>query len=254
MFPLLGKEFHLNNSQLAMLPGITVITLDFANFIIVPLSNISGRRATSLVFSVLITLTCVRQALATSHKSLLAARAVNGSVCATSESIPVQMIADVFFLHERGLWMGVYLWVISIATDPNKDDEYIHHSTGYFMGAFLGPVIASFISSHHGWQSFFWLETALSGVSILLIALTFPETKFYRGDAAVRNTSTILNGSESVSIENQSQTEQSTTHTAAPDSEMSSMETAIATKGRPSRAQSKPFQKLDPQVERIHGS
>ena len=120
MFPLLGKEFHLNNSQLAMLTGITVITLGFANFIIVPLSNIFGRRSTSLVFSVLITLTCVWQALATSHKSLLAARAVNGLVCATSESIPVQMIADVFFLHERGLWMGVYLWVISIATEPKQ--------------------------------------------------------------------------------------------------------------------------------------
>jgi hypothetical protein len=28
---------------------------------------------------------------------------------ATSESIMVQMIADLFFLHERGLWMGLYL-------------------------------------------------------------------------------------------------------------------------------------------------
>jgi MFS family permease len=101
MFPLLGQEFHLNNNQLSMLTGITVITLGFANFIIVPLSNIFGRRAISLVFSVLIMLTCIWQALAT--------RAVNGLVCATSESIPVQMIADVFFLHERGLWTGVYL-------------------------------------------------------------------------------------------------------------------------------------------------
>lgn len=109
MFPLLGREFHLNNSQLAFLTGITVITLGFANFVIVPLSNIFGRRAVSLVFSVLIMLTCIWQALATSHRSLLSARAVTGLVCATSESIPVQMIADVFFLHERGLWTGVYL-------------------------------------------------------------------------------------------------------------------------------------------------
>lgn len=109
MFPLLGKEFHLDNNQLAMLTGITVITLGFANFFIVPLSNIFGRRAISLIFSVFIMLTCIWQALATSHRSLLAARALNGLVCATSESIPVQMIADVFFLHERGLWTGVYL-------------------------------------------------------------------------------------------------------------------------------------------------
>lgn len=109
MFPLLGAEFHLNNNQLALLTGITVVTLGFANFFIVPLSNIFGRRAISLVFSVLIMLSCIWQALATSHRSLLAARAINGLVCATSETIPVQMIADVFFLHERGLWTGVYL-------------------------------------------------------------------------------------------------------------------------------------------------
>ena len=109
MYPLLGAEFHLDNNQLSMLTGITVITLGFANFIIVPLSNIFGRRTISLVFSVLIMLTCIWQALATSHRSLLVARAMNGLVCATSETVPVQMIADVFFLHERGVWTGVYL-------------------------------------------------------------------------------------------------------------------------------------------------
>lgn len=109
MFPLLGAEFHLTNNQLAMLTGITVITLGVANFLIVPLSNIFGRRSISIVFSVLILLSCVWQAMATSHRSLLAARAVNGLVCATSETIPVQVVADLFFLHERGGWMGVYL-------------------------------------------------------------------------------------------------------------------------------------------------
>ena len=109
IFPLLRKEFQLNNNQLSMLTGITVITLGFANFIIVPLSNIFGRRAISLVFSVFIMLTCIWQALATSHRSLLAARAVSGLACATSETIAVQVIADVFFLHERGLWTGMYL-------------------------------------------------------------------------------------------------------------------------------------------------
>ena len=109
MFPLLGAQFHLNNNQLALLTGITVITLGFANFIIVPLSNIFGRRAVSLTFSVFILLTYIWQAMATSYNSLLAARAVNGLACATAETIPVQMIADVFYQHERGLWTGVYL-------------------------------------------------------------------------------------------------------------------------------------------------
>jgi MFS family permease len=151
MFPLLGKEFHLNNNQLSLLTGITVITLGFANFFIVPLSNIFGRRAISLVFSVLIMLTCIWQALATSHRSLLAARAVNGLVCATSETIPVQMIADVFFLHERGLWTGVYLYATSLAllNRANGPQHWI------FPWSISRPS--------HGWEHWrtSWLEVVL---------------------------------------------------------------------------------------------
>ena len=33
-----------------------------------------------------------------------------------------------------------------------------------------------------GWRSFWWLEVALSAFSILLVALTFPETKYHRSN------------------------------------------------------------------------
>jgi MFS family permease len=96
MFPLLGAEFHLGQQQLSLLTGLNVITLGFANILIVPLSNIFGRRPISIFFGVLVVLTNIWQALATSHRSLLAARACNGIVAATSETIMVQVIADMF--------------------------------------------------------------------------------------------------------------------------------------------------------------
>ncbi|KAF2002431.1 MFS general substrate transporter [Amniculicola lignicola CBS 123094] len=221
MFPLLGHEFKLNNNQLSLLTGITVITLGFANFIIVPLSNIFGRRAVSLVFAVFIMLTCIWEAVATSHRSLLAARALNGLVCATSESIPVQMIADVFFLHERGFWTGLYF-------------------TGYFLGAFLGPVMSGSIAAHHGWQSFFWLETGLSAFAIFLTALTFPETRFHRNNDLAKSVPPSESGVLSANSEiEKGEIEQGT------DSENSSILAAPVGKGRPSRQQFMPFQKVD---------
>lgn len=105
MFPLLGAEFHLGQQALSLLTGLNVITLGFANIFIVPLSNIFGRRPISIFFGFLVILTNIWQALATTHKSLLAARACNGIVAATSETIMVQAIADMFFLHERGFWV-----------------------------------------------------------------------------------------------------------------------------------------------------
>ena len=99
-------EFHLGQQQLSLLTGLNVITLGFANILIVPISNIFGRRPVSIFFGFLVVLTNIWQALATTHKSLLAARACNGIVAATSETIMVQVIADMFFLHERGFWVS----------------------------------------------------------------------------------------------------------------------------------------------------
>ncbi|CAI6317840.1 unnamed protein product [Periconia digitata] len=222
MFPLLGQEFRLTNNQLSMLTGITVITLGFVNFLIVPLSNIFGRRAVSLVFAIFIALTCVWQALATSHTSFLTARAIYGLVCGTSESIPVQMIADVFFLHERGLWTGVYF-------------------TGYFLGAFLGPVMAGSISVHHGWRSFWWLELALSVFSVVLIALTFPETKYHRSNRH-------MNGDETPSTQEDTGILEAAGEkhpVERDDTESANSESPPVGRGHPSRKQFMPFQKPD---------
>lgn len=73
----------------------------------------------------------------------------------------VQVIADMFFLHERGAWMGVYF-------------------TFYFSGAFLGPIMSGNIAARHGWRSFFWLSVALSAFVTLLLVFLFPETKWQR--------------------------------------------------------------------------
>ena len=124
------------------------------------------------------------------------------------------------------------------------------YSTGYFLGAFLGPVMAGNIAAHHGWKSFFWLETALSGVAIILVAVAFPETKYHRSHAAHKITAPaeIVHqaGSGVVGSEDEAQLEKQTTHTAHHDSESSSLHVNLVTNGRPSRAQYMPFRKPDP--------
>ena len=109
MFPLLAAEFGLDQTQLGLLTGVCVIALGYANFIIVPCSNIFGRRSTYILWALFVIATSIWEAVATSHSSLLAARVMNGVATATSESLMVQVIADLFFLHERGFWTGLYL-------------------------------------------------------------------------------------------------------------------------------------------------
>ena len=221
MFPFLAQEFHLDQQQLSLLTGLNVITLGFANIFIVPLSNIFGRRPTSIFFGVLVVLTNIWQALATSHQSFLAARACNGVVAATSETIMVQVIADMFFLHERGFWVGTYF-------------------TLYFSGAFLGPIMSGNIAAHHGWRSFFWLSVALTAFSTLLLVFTFPETKYHRSPDSTNTTNTNINTQEEKASASAADRKVS-----ASDSEANSDDHHPSThvgRGRPSKSQFAPYQ------------
>ncbi|KAK6434282.1 hypothetical protein LTR95_009537 [Oleoguttula sp. CCFEE 5521] len=120
----------------------------------------------------------------------------------------VQVIADMFFLHERGFWMGTYF-------------------TMYFSGAFLGPIMAGNIAARHGWRSFFWLTVALAAFSTVLLIFTFAETKFHRN-----------NGSHAKST---SQTDEKVLDSEA-NSELGAEQVG---KGKPSKAQWLPVQKPD---------
>ncbi|KAL1302714.1 hypothetical protein AAFC00_003071 [Neodothiora populina] len=226
VFPFLGAEFHLNTQQLSLLTGLNVVTLGVANIFIVPISNIFGRRLTSILFGVLLVLTCVWEALATTHKSLLAARACNGIAAATSESIMVQVIADMCFLNERGTLMGVYF-------------------TTYFMGAFLGPIMSGNIAARHGWRSFFWLSTALSVLALVLVIISQPETKYHRLHRTeghmppeIQTTSQAEKVASSNDVTEMSK--------SPPPERSNSVTTAIFVgKGRPSRRQFATYQRPD---------
>ncbi|KAK3110093.1 hypothetical protein LTR53_015974 [Teratosphaeriaceae sp. CCFEE 6253] len=212
MFPFLGKEFHLDQQQLSLLTGLNVITLGFANILIVPLSNIFGRRPISIFCGLLVVLTNVWQALATSHHSFLAARACNGVVAPTSETIMVQVIADMFFLHERGFWVGLYF-------------------TFYFSGAFLGPIMSGNIAARHGWRSFFWLSVALSAFVTLLLVVAFPETRWRRDSSNHAGT--------------KGQTTESEVKREFEANSDSALAGHLVGKGKPSKAQWSPIQKPD---------
>ncbi|GFF99303.1 uncharacterized MFS-type transporter C1271.10c [Aspergillus udagawae] len=219
MFPFFAKEFGLDDTQLSLFTGTCVLALGFANFIIVPCSNIFGRRVTSISLCLLGAATCIWQALATSYSSMLAARAINGIATATSETILVQVVSDVFFLHDRGLWTGVYFM-------------------GYFLGLFIGPIIAGNIAQRFGWRSFFWLSLAMTGVNLIMLAVFVPETKYSRP------TDDPASSPPQVSSSNDPKPESIQLEHIDPDPVM-------VGRGRPSKAKFKLWQSPDPNWKQL---
>jgi MFS family permease len=137
----------------------------------VPISTSFGRRPVYL-FSQLINFgTSIWRAKATSYNSFMGACVLNGIGAGPAETIMPAIIADVFFLHDRGKWNTLY-WVV------------------YMGSLMLGPIISGVMAEHVGWRNFWWLNTALLGLSFLMVVFMFPETRFERHhyhDKSVQN-------------------------------------------------------------------
>ncbi|KAH8803678.1 serine/threonine kinase 16 [Xylogone sp. PMI_703] len=159
--PIFMEYFNTSVSRVAALTGACILSLGYANLLIIPCANIFGRRPVALICCLICVASHIWQASSKSYSSFLGGRVLVGIGASTSESLMPVVISDIMFLHERGTWMGAYFWA-------------------YFMGAWIGPIVSGSIGADVSWQWFFWLSTILQGVSFLTMLIAFPETKYHR--------------------------------------------------------------------------
>ncbi|EOD43384.1 MFS transporter [Neofusicoccum parvum] len=155
------KDFNCSLADAIQFTGICILVLGFSNFIWVPISSSFGRRPV-LFFSTLICFaSSIWRAEAKSYGSFMGACVVNGIGAGPAETMQPAIIADIFFLHDRGKWNTLY-WV------------------AYMGSLMVGPIISGSMALHVGWRSFWWLNTALLGLGCVLVAFLYPESKFPR--------------------------------------------------------------------------
>ena len=75
----------------------------------VPATLYLGTRPVTLFSLLLFIATCVWGAKAESFGSLEASRIIGTFATSCGEALPAIVVKDIFFLHERGWWMGVYM-------------------------------------------------------------------------------------------------------------------------------------------------
>ncbi|KAK5732526.1 hypothetical protein LTR17_010465 [Elasticomyces elasticus] len=113
------------------------------------------------------------------YSSFMGACVLNGIGAGPAETIQPSVIADIFFLHDRGFWNTLY-WVIYPC---GKYSFYVRANISkvFYMGSLMvGPIIAGPMSLHVGWRNFWWFNTALIAVSLIMVIFMFPETKWHR--------------------------------------------------------------------------
>ncbi|KAF2458787.1 serine/threonine kinase 16 [Lineolata rhizophorae] len=161
MFPYYIEEFNCTLEEAVQFTGVCILVLGFSNFIWVPLSSSFGRRFVYITSQVVNLGSMIWRAEAHSYGSFMGACVLNGIAAGPAESIQPAVIADIFFLHDRGKWNTLY-W------------------TAYMGSLMVAPIISGPMADTVGWRAFWWLNVAMIALSIAMNATMFPETKWHR--------------------------------------------------------------------------
>lgn len=76
-----------------------------------------------------------------------------------AETMVQMTVADVFFVHQRGLMNSIYIWASN-------------------FGSSLAPVAAGFVTASQGWRWVWWWMAIFFGVVLIAFIFGFEESKF----------------------------------------------------------------------------
>ncbi|KAJ5467094.1 hypothetical protein N7475_004846 [Penicillium sp. IBT 31633x] len=144
----------LNDAVATNYAGLAVGCLLF-----IPFVHKYGRRPLYLISSVIQVVAAIWSASLHTSGELIAVNLLSGLGGATSESIVMITIVDLFFVHQHARFNGIFLLAQS-------------------LGAFGGPVAAGFIVANMGWRWMWWWTAIFLGVNLVLVCFFFEETKY----------------------------------------------------------------------------
>ncbi len=101
-----GRDFSKHIAQVAYFITSTPLTQGLGQLLWMPCIIKYGRRPVIVVSFSLFMLTAIWCGVATSYASELAARILMGFAAGASECATPLIVADIFFLHERGTMMA----------------------------------------------------------------------------------------------------------------------------------------------------
>jgi MFS family permease len=155
-------DFNITFTKAGYLITVNLLFLGLGNLFWIPLSEKIGKRPVLIACSGLFFVSTIWAAASRSWGSLFGARIVQGFAASVSEGLGPVIVADVYFLHERGLWVGVNLLTFTVGTS---------------LGGIFSGLIAN---ATPNWHWVYWHQVFLTGMIFLVIVLFQAETNFNR--------------------------------------------------------------------------
>ncbi|KLU87937.1 hypothetical protein MAPG_06927 [Magnaporthiopsis poae ATCC 64411] len=160
-----SAEFNVSPNEASGLISYANLAFGFGSLLFVPMYHKFGRRPVMLASLVIYCGGLIGCAQATSFSTLMASRVIHAFGSSVCEALPVQLVNDIFFLHERGKRLGYYTICLCLGS--------------------TGPLYAGFmLNGGYSWRLFFWVEFAFALALLVMVFFVVEETCYHRGDAA----------------------------------------------------------------------
>jgi MFS family permease len=126
-----------------------------------PISNVYGRRPVYILTVAIGAAMSGASGAARSYGELVAFRCLNGFFGGVPLGLGSATVCDMFFAHERGLYMGIY-------------------TVAFITGGHVAPIIGGYIERDLSWHWCFYVPAILTGSVWVIFVLTVPETLYSR--------------------------------------------------------------------------
>ncbi|EED12426.1 conserved hypothetical protein [Talaromyces stipitatus ATCC 10500] len=156
-----AEEFGITPTKASGLVSYPNLAFGFGSLLLVPLYLKIGRRPVTLLSMACFVGGLIGASRASSYEGLMVARVFCGLGSGVCESLPVQLVNDIFYLHERGKRLGYYTICLC-------------------LGA-TGPLYAGYmLAGGYSWRLFFYVVLAFAGALLIAAFFLVEETNFKR--------------------------------------------------------------------------
>jgi len=158
---LYADEFKVDFNTAAGLINYPNLAFGFGSLLLVPLYRKFGRRPVMLGSMLTYAVGVIAASQCTTYAGLMGARVVHAFGSGVCEALPVQLVNDIFFLHERGQKLGWY-------------------TVALCMGA-TGPMFSGFmLAGGYSWRLYFYVEFAFAGALLIFSYFVVEESRYNR--------------------------------------------------------------------------
>ncbi|KAL9106505.1 MAG: hypothetical protein Q9227_008484 [Pyrenula ochraceoflavens] len=142
-------------------PKVPIVFAGAAPLLWSPISNIYGRRPIFILVTAIGVAAHAACGAASTWTGLMVARAFVGIGTSAGMGIGACVVADLYFMHERGKYMGIFVVFVT-------------------NGAHLAAVVGGFAAKTAGFRYCYWIPAMILGATWLVLLFGLPETLYHR--------------------------------------------------------------------------